>query len=659
MTNQSAHAAETPRRFVLAGALTVIVLGVLTAAVIAGKYMSDPHAAILLPEQGATWIRLAQPTDLFARPYQPVFHGFRRFIPIRQAPERAVLYFRAMRRVSLFIDKTLVFVSDPAERNWKKKYQVDIAPFLSPGTHEIFMKVLNPKGHPALLAYCPVLDMRTGPGWEAGADGRPWAPAMNVDPVSPSGLSRRFQRADRALLHNAPVFTAILVLTLLYAYLLKSAGSGRWGDRIRPTAGRIRFVMMGLWGLLAVNNIAKIPLDVGMDVHQHFEYVRYVAERLRIPLPTEGIQMFEAPFFYILCAGLYKTLVQLLPVEAATRGLRIISLLSGLFQIELCYRAARHIFPRRGDLQTVATLTGAFFPMNIYMSQVIGTEPLAGALSGGVVLLMFRLLRHPAAGQRGAFIVLGFCWGLALLTKVTAVLLFVPVVFFSVYALSLRNFSTPALIRRNSLVIGIALLVCGWYYLRNWLAVGHFFVGGWDPSRGILWWQDPGYRSLSQLFHFGESLRYPVYAGVTGFWDALYSTLWMDGQLSGIASYAKAPPWNYGYMLACAWLSLLPTAAVLLGIARAVRHPASAQGDGTLFAASCLVIYIAAIGFLFLTVPIYSIVKGSYTMGLIPCYAVLCASGFDVLTRRRWMKIPAGGIMACWAFSAYAAYVVI
>ena len=78
----------------------------------------------------------------------------------------------------------------------------------------------------------------------------------------------------------------------------------------------------------------------------------------------------------------------------------------------------------------------------------------------------------------------------------------------------------------------IALTVAGWYYLRNWIEMGRFFVGGWDAMRDIVWWQDPGYRTFRQCYIFGESIFYPVFSSIYGFWDAIYSSFWADGYLS-------------------------------------------------------------------------------------------------------------------------------
>ncbi|HID29625.1 MAG TPA: hypothetical protein EYP19_06415 [Desulfobacterales bacterium] len=209
-------------------------------------------------------------------------------------------------------------------------------------------------------------------------------------------------------------------------------------------------------------------------------------------------------------------------------------------------------------------------------------------------------------------------------------------------------------IQRIALVLGVASLVAGWYYWRNWTQMGQFFIGGWDPSRGIVWWQDPGFRTLRQFFSFGESLFYPIYSAIAGVWDSLYSTLWMDGFLSGQDPHYEGPPWNYGFLLSSAWLSLLPSTAILLGIGVALFKPTRTQG--ALFSVSCIFVYVAAILYLFLTVPIYTTAKATYTLGLIPCYAVLSAGGFEILTARPLLRAIVYGIVACWAVDVYLAY---
>jgi succinate dehydrogenase hydrophobic anchor subunit len=308
-------------------------------------------------------------------------------------------------------------------------------------------------------------------------------------------------------------------------------------------------------------------------------------------------------------------------------------------------------------------VVGGLLPMNVYMSQVVGTEPLAGLFSGLVIVMVLRSLRSSQAHSRAFFLLMGLFLGLSILTKVTAVLLVPSVIFFLAYTLSVKRESTTTSAKmiagRVGLVMSLAVLVCGWYYLRNWIELGQFFVGGWEHSQKAVWWQEPGYRTLKQFVTYGPSLFYPVYSGVMGLWDSLYSTMWADGFLSGIGEYEGAPPWNYGFMLSSVWLSIFPSALIIIGIIGALLNPERSLRKGQLFAVSCVAVYFLAIIYLFLIVPIYSAGKATYTLGLIPCYAVLFAYGFDILTRSALTKALLQGIIGCWGVNAFLTYWVV
>ena len=136
----------------------------------------------------------------------------------------------------------------------------------------------------------------------------------------------------------------------------------------------------------------------------------------------------------------------------------------------------------------------------------------------------------------------------------------------------------------------------------------------------------------------------------------MYSSFWLDGLLSGVADYDQRPPWNDSFLLCAPWLAILPTAAILLGGLAAIRHPDANARHGMLFALSCIGIYFAAVFALFLQLPIYSTAKATYTLGIIPCYAVLGAAGFGLMMRNTFLRAAVYGGMACWALFAYLAY---
>jgi hypothetical protein len=669
------------KRLLFYGTAVIFLIACLLGIAGVWKILDDPGVPLLIAEHGAGWIRAREPTEVKSRPPQSLTTFFRTGFEVEKTPRQAIFTLRAMKRTIVWLDDRIIFMSDLQLHEWKQAFQVDITEWLNPGKHEIRIAVMNQNGHPALIAYCEALGIATGEHWEAASDGKIWKPALSVKsgqypiecyrqlnpnpaPVDAQiSLPKKFQRADQAFLSMLPVFLPIFITVFILSVLSARKERPAWLKPPLVTAAGVRWIVLIAWVCLAINNIGKMPLYAGMDSDQHLKYIEYVANTWRIPLATEGWQMFQPPLFYIISALFYKFLAGCSSWETVLMALRVIPLVCGAIQIELCWRALRYAFPGREDLQIVGTLVGGLLPMNLYISQAIGNEPLAGCLSGIVVYIVIRHLKSPALSHWRAFAIMGLFLGLAMLTKVTAALLVPPVLLAITYGgLSEHEHAKQGIVAaftRIGVVLGVAFLVSGWYYTRNYLEMGRFFIGGWDASRNIIWWQDPGYRTLEQFYTFGESLFYPVYSAVTGIWDSLYSTFWMDGFLSGVCIYDFRPPWNYGFMFAGIWFALLPSAAIALGALASIVNPLREDKKVAFFCTLCVGIYLSAILYLFLTVPIYSTGKATYAMGLIPCFAVLCAEGFNILTGRPLLKATAYGIVACWAVAVYAAYFII
>lgn len=636
-------------------AIFVLVTGVFMVL----KALTDRDIAFLCSEQGAEWIRFREQTKLKIRWDQSLNTFFRTTFEVSKPLNEAVLRFRAMKVAAIYLDGQIIYRgSQSLVHEWKKERRLDLTSGLSPGVHELYVAVQNHNGHPALIAYCTPLKIVTGEHWEASIDGKSWHKALPVNDTPPLPLSRSFQRADQALIANLHLYLPIFMLAFLCTLLPSHPTRLAWTMIFRPSALRVRWVIIALWIIMAVNNVAKIPLDVGMDIKGHMQYITYISENMRIPLATEGWQMFQPPLFYILSAFVHKALTGVFSSEFSEYALRIIPLFCGIAQVELCYRTLQKVYPGRDDLQSLGTVIGGLLPMNLYISQFVGNEPLAAFFSSVVILFVIRILSSPLVPSRHDLFLTGLFLGLAILTKMSTLLLVVPVAVFLLCQSTGRDkkIFTKASSQMIVFVFGVAFLISGWYYIRNWIEMGNLFMGGWDPSRNIVWWQDPGYRTPIQLFTFGESFFYPVYSAVVSFWDGLYSTFWMDGYLSAY----NRPPWNYSFMLSSAWLSILPTAAILTCMA---VLPARINGNihkGLLFASFSVIIYISAIFYIFLSVPVLSSAKASYALGLVPCIAVLFVYGFDVITHDSVLvKGVVNGCLACWAVAAYTAYFVI
>ena len=643
-----------PARFVAA---CVLVAAIGWAGYLAWLVRVDPGVVFLAPDACAEWIVANEPVLLGAR-----YEGFylTRFRSrIDAGPTRdAVLTLRALRIAQVSLDGRPVFATPRDVRMWKRQYRVPLHLDERAGPHELLVEVVNENGPPALLACAPAIGVASGRGWEARkARDTAWAPALVAEP-RPADISRRFPRADAALLAIWPALLGVLAVVAAVAVAIER-GVARLPAWVGVSPSAFRWLLIGAWGVLAANNLPKIPPYVGFDVPAHLAYIRYLVEHWRIPLATEGWQMFQPPLYHALSALLVWMPAHPFLDEGTTeRLLRVIPLACGTAQVELAYRAVRHVFPERADLQRLGTLLGGLLPINLYASQYVGNEPLTGCLTAAAIVLLLGWLRTPEAALGGAaHWLLGILLGLAVLAKPTAVLVVMPALLVLAHAHVQAGERPSRFLRAGTRTLVGLVVVAGWYYVRNWILLGTPFVGGWDASRGIGWWQEPGYRVPAHFISFGEALRFPLFGGVAGLWDAEYATFWLDGWLSSVMDYDHRPPWNYALMLPAPWLALLPMAALAAGVVSAPWHPPTAR-RGLVLAGGLVALYLTATLSLYLQVPIYAAAKATQLLGLTPCFAVLGAAGFGVLGSVRPLRPLLYGATACWACCAYLAYFV-
>jgi hypothetical protein len=427
--------------------------------------------------------------------------------------------------------------------------------------------------------------------------------------------------------------------------------------RWRPEPSHVRWTFLLLWAVLSVNNMFKLNFQVGSDVWGHIDYIDYIITKGSIPLANEGWQMFQAPLNYLLSVPLYVLLIKWFDLPSIVKMMVIIPVTCGLLQIEIVYRVSRLVFTERKDLQIIAIITGSLLPIHTYACQSIGNESLAGCFISLMVLFCISLIM-PGQKERKVkyFILMGFVWGLALLSKTTAIVL-APVLVI-VIAFHIRSVQKPLrlMIRPVAVVFGVSMLIAGWYYFRNYIMLGSPFTGIYDKLQMLSWWQDPSYRTWSQVLSFGQSLIYPVYSGVTSFWDTFYSTLWLDGFNSGAINYM---PWNENFMIAGALLALLPSAFILTGVISSWLDRGLVYRNAVIFSTGTIALFMAALLDIYIIRTAYSVTKASYTLGLLPCYAILVAAGAEPFLRDKIIRSFTLAFFACWAFAAYAAYFVI
>ncbi|MCO5207273.1 MAG: glycosyltransferase family 39 protein [Anaerolineae bacterium] len=151
----------------------------------------------------------------------------------------------------------------------------------------------------------------------------------------------------------------------------------------------------------------------------------------------------------------------------AARG---VTLLFGLFLLAAVYWLAREIYPQQHEVALAAVWLVAFIPQVIYISSVASNDIPAAALSALALGMLARTLRQGSTFGRS--IILGVFVGLALLTKISAVVI-IPGVIVGYGWLWLRSAGHRVHVGANALLAGlVAFAISGWWFIRAWRLYG-------------------------------------------------------------------------------------------------------------------------------------------------------------------------------------------
>jgi len=624
--------------------LTLLAALLAGAAWLAAEALFDSGIPFLPARAGASWILYPTPPVSLSQPAVDVDTVFRRAFVLDRRPLVATLDVLWFRRGAVWLNGTLIAQSAPG-RSWKLSTRVEVARLLLPGENRIVARVVNGSGPPALCLSLAAgsRPLKTDGAWEASLAGATWRPArLAMTPMSewssPGSPTPGAETSSPAVAARAN-----LPLLLLFAALTVAAlAAFRSWERRRVAPARftgrgatILFLAVAVaWGALFWN-ARRLSPDWGFDSPSHLEYVRSILERGRLPLADEGWEMYQPPLYYLLAAGLLRLTGHSAVDATAVPVLHGLGWLAGLVQIAALLAGLRLLFDDRARPVLAGLCLAAFLPMQFYVFQYVSNEGLHAALATLALVLALRILKREETSPR-SHLALGAVLGLAMLTKFSALVTVAAVGAVLAGRLTARRVWAPLVWARTlgCLALGL-LLVCGWHYARVTLRFGKPLVGNWDAAAGFAWWMDPGYGTAGQLVRFGRSLTAPVFSAFHSLPDAIYSTLWGDGLLGGATVISLRPPWNYGLMAAGYLLALLPSLALLVGLAAAlvrfVRAPRAEAALllGALFATAFAVVALA------LKLPFYAQAKAFYGLSAMLPICALAAWGCEVLTRRQ------------------------
>jgi tetratricopeptide (TPR) repeat protein len=643
--------------------LPIVFIGAAVLSAIAWFWWSSVRRAEIafLPEMApANWILYASPLLGDTHALVPLSTTFRSRLDLDKAPSRATARIAGFRRYRLAINGTTLEQPERRGGNWKQPDLFDIARGLHVGVNQIEITVFNSNGPPALWCALHVdgHPLVTDEKWGASCSGAVWQNARlstRPRPAPAGSLAYRQEQPWQCLKARwrELLLFSVIVLAGYVGYRWRVRRGG-WENRrlqLLPVAGGIL-----LWTALFANNLTAFPEAMGFDYFGHLDYIQYILQHRSLPLADDGWEMFQPPLYYLLCAAALKLFSLSVSKPGGILLLRLLGWMIGVIHWLFVWGSLRLVFPQ--DPRKVAwglALTAFLAPL-LYVPEYITNEALAATLVTASVYLCLRVLRQGQVSWK-LCVALGLCLGGALLTKLTA-LLMLPLVA-GVWVWKWQPRREPGLLRWSSelaMVLAVAALICGWYYGQVWLHFGKPFVGNWDQETGFSWWQDDGYRTGAYYLRAGQALVRPWFSSGASFADGIYSTLWADGQLAGSTNPFFRPPWNYDLMALGCWLALLPTGAVALGAALALRRFVRQPTGEWFFLLGLGFLVVMALVAMSLKVPSYAQVKAFYGLSALVPLCATAALGLDRLTRHPHWRLLVCLLFGLWALNSYASF---
>ena len=236
-------------------------------------------------------------------------------------------------------------------------------------------------------------------------------------------------------------------------------------------------LLVGLYCVLTLLLIARVPIGAAPDEGPHLDYVEYLATRRALPVfqaakaPDYGYEFHQPPLYYALCAPLWKaTGTTVRPYLC-----RLVSLLCGALTLVLLWHSVVALFPHNRGLALVATSFAALWPLHQAVGASASNDALAGLICAAIFFIIARAATQDRGWQMRDVALLGVLIGLGLLTKTTCLVVGMVAVGAAWHVARLTSNSASdkgAAFRAAAVVTGVALLIGGWWLVRNQILYG-------------------------------------------------------------------------------------------------------------------------------------------------------------------------------------------
>ncbi len=613
------------QRFLLSGSLLFIIIACLlhlgyTACI-------DSNSDFVNTSSQSPWIQYPLAMDSIGRSGAMVDlkANFEKEFTLNEVPSAVKFHIKPFRTAVVYLNGRKIYRQNNTP---KQSVCIDVTDILKDGHNVISAEVIAHKGNPMLQLYSEGLS-------EEIPTDRTWHVSLHHGPKTDARIADDTQSHPLSKIPPGPIESMHKHLLLWIGVFGLAAGimiiaSKKQFLTVPKVSRTILIVVLIIWAIVFWHNARHIPLATGFDGQAHLDYIDYLMTQGQLPTAEQLWQGYQPPLYYVLSTALLSIGKSLDSQTAINMSLRFIGFLSGLGQIIVGFYAAKLFWPQDRSKQTLALVLTSLIPVNLYLSGYVSNEPLNAMLMAGVIILfLYHIHRQQLRLKNGLWI--GLIWGLALLTKFTALLLLPPILLVLIIQWVISRIPQKQVTQYTIGFLGVAALLAGWFYIRNVVSFGTVLAGNWSDLPGMQWWQDPGFRSISFFSRFSTALTRPYFTGFHSFWDSLYGTFWTDGLLSGSAVFTAAPAWHYSIIGIIPVLAIPVMLFMMIGLFKAIHTICSKADLRWLFILLVLAMGIYGLIYMNLNIASYAQAKSFYALFALMCIVLLSIEGFGTV----------------------------
>lgn len=322
--------------------------------------------------------------------------------------------------------------------------------------------------------------------------------------------------------------------------------------------------------VLRLYHMLSYSASYGYDAVWHLAYIRHLAAAWSIPSAYADLESYQPPLYYFISAFFVWI------IGAQNRGIEIflkfLNVFYSFLMLWFIYKTLSLItlnFLKNNKLVFLCAAALSFYlPAHLYLSPMVSNEMLCACLgTAGLYIFTYAIINKKLYSIKTACW-LGFVLGLALLTKYTAILFFITFIIVSA-VIFLQN----KIIRQKfsiffAVVISVALLISGWWYVRNMVVYGNFLIKANDMEHfsNVYLQQPPGYHSAKDFFIFDFNVFLQPFLALDGdteqFWSKYnknHFLLYYNPVFSSVLTGTFSTLWveNHGMFLKTERLCLL------------------------------------------------------------------------------------------------------